>query len=80
LKLVATRCEICAHTKIRKVLRPTKEVLHNLIWNNSLVSIGVEFVVSGNAIKKWCKSYGLTIPDSKYRGRLHSGSLIDYQI
>jgi DNA-binding CsgD family transcriptional regulator len=76
----AIRCQSCASLKTRKVTRPTKEILHNLIWSNSLVSLGVEFGVSDVSVKKWCKSYGLTIPDSKYRGRLHSGSLIDYQI
>ena len=39
--------------------RPSKELLENLIQNNSFVKIGKMYNVSDNAVRKWCKSYGL---------------------
>lgn len=43
----------------RKVERPTKEVLNELIKCKSFTAIGKEFGVSDKAIVKWCKRYGL---------------------
>ena len=43
----------------RKVERPTKEVLTNLIDSVPIESIGKQYKVSGNAVRKWCKSYGI---------------------
>ena len=39
--------------------RPSKDTLANLIQNHSFVQIGRIYGVSDNAIRKWCKSYGL---------------------
>lgn len=39
--------------------RPSKDSLENLIQNHSFVQIGRIYGVSDNAIRKWCKSYGL---------------------
>ena len=76
----ATRCEICAHIRNRKVKRPTKEVLHNLIWNNSMSLLSSNLGVSDVAIKKWCKSYYLSIPNIQYRIKVFNKTVIDYQI
>lgn len=43
----------------RKCVHPPKEELEVLIQNNSLVAIGKLFGVSGNAVKKWAKTYKL---------------------
>lgn len=43
----------------RKVTRPDKEKLELLIWEKPMETIGKEFGVSGNAVKKWCKYYGI---------------------
>ena len=58
----ATRCIRCA--QIYKAFqkrpnRPSREVLKNLIRNNSFLSIGNQYGVTDNAIRKWCKVYGL---------------------
>ena len=43
----------------RKVDRPNKEDLLELIKNNSFTDIGKQFGVSDNAIRGWCKNYDL---------------------
>ena len=46
----------------RKVInRPTKEILIELLKNNSFVSVGKMFGVSDNAVKKRCKKLGVEI-------------------
>lgn len=49
----------CYHKAIRKAERPSKEELINLIKTKSFLQIGKDYNVSDNAIRKWCKSYGL---------------------
>lgn len=55
----ATYCEQCSYLQKRKTERPSREVLKELIRNNTFVSIGKQFGVSDNAIKKWCISVNL---------------------
>lgn len=43
----------------RKVERPSKEELTNLIESVPIETIGKQYEVSGNAVRKWCKSYGI---------------------
>lgn len=43
----------------RRVERPLKEELYNMILKKSFVEIGKEYGVSDNAVRKWCKCYGL---------------------
>ena len=38
---------------------PTREVLKELIKTDSFVSIGKQFGVSDNMVRKWCKKYNL---------------------
>lgn len=56
-------CSECASlfngTNRRKVERPSKEQLQKQISENSFVSLGKKYGVSDNAIRKWCKFYGL---------------------
>lgn len=58
----SARCFDCAN-KIRKKVpiesMPTREELKNLIRNNSFVSVGKQYNVSDNAIRKWCDNYNL---------------------
>ena len=44
---------------LRKVERPSKDDLLELLKSNSFVKVGLMFGVSDNAIRKWCKDYGL---------------------
>ena len=52
-------CVECAHINERKTNRPSREELKKLIRIKSFLSIGKEYGVSDNAIRKWCKSYNL---------------------
>lgn len=45
--------------KERKTVRPSKEILENETKNNSFVSLSKKYGVSDNAIRKWCKRYGI---------------------
>ncbi|UUV45916.1 HNH endonuclease [Bacillus phage vB_BanS-Thrax1] len=45
--------------KTRKVERPSKDELLSLIREKTFVEIGRMYGVSDNAVRKWCKSYGL---------------------
>jgi Zn finger protein HypA/HybF involved in hydrogenase expression len=47
--------------KIRKVDRPSREILEEEIKENTMVSIGKKYGVSDNSIRKWCKSYGINL-------------------
>ena len=54
---------------------PDREVLKMLIYDNSFVSIGEMFNVTDNAVRKWCKKYGLP-----YRSRdIKRISKLDWQ-
>lgn len=50
-------CKKCSDESLRKVARPSKEELIELIKNNNLSEIGRIYGVSDNAIRKWCKKY-----------------------
>lgn len=39
--------------------RPTREELKELIYSLPFTKIGEKFGVSDNAVRKWCKFYGL---------------------
>lgn len=51
--------EKASHTRKRKVVRPDKEKLFELISNNTFKKVGDLYNVSENTIRKWCKYYGL---------------------
>lgn len=52
-------CDKCSHMLSRKVTWPDKETLGNLIKTTSFSRIGEMYGVTDNAVRKWCKSYGL---------------------
>ncbi len=47
----------CVHVQQRKVERPSKEVLQQLINENNYSKIGRMYNVSHNAVRKWAKTY-----------------------
>lgn len=51
--------------KQRKCERPSREEFEKLINENSFCEVGRMFGVSDNAIRKWCKGYGLEIPKKR---------------
>lgn len=61
--LSSTRCLDCSSKikglKARKVERPSKEQLKDLIRRLPFTQIGKQFNVTDNAIRKWCDEYNL---------------------
>lgn len=55
----AIRCEICEKIKQRKVKRPSREELKNLIRTETFVSISKKYGVADKTISKWCEYYNL---------------------
>lgn len=59
----ATRCKACAAKMIglaeRKVKRPSREELKQLIRTTSFLQIGHNYGVTDNAVRKWCDQYNL---------------------
>ena len=54
------RCLNCARYNSRKIKdRPSREELKLLLQQLPFVQIGAKYGVSDNAIRRWCKSYGL---------------------
>lgn len=52
-------CVECYNKQQRIVERPSKEILLEEVATSSFEAVGRKYGVSGNAIKKWCKAYGL---------------------
>lgn len=50
-------CNSCYYINNRKVIRPSKIELEEMIKINSWTNIGKIFSVSDNAVRKWAKSY-----------------------
>lgn len=50
----------------RKVERPSKEKLAEMIWTKPTTQIAKDFGVSGKAIEKWCRAYGIEKPPRGY--------------
>ena len=59
--------------KSRKVERPSKEELTEMVWESSLLAVGKRFGVGDNAVRKWCKSYGIKLPPQGYAQRRQAG-------
>ena len=55
----SSMCISCNGVLNRKVERPTKDELSELIGKNTWASIGRMFGVSDNAVRKWAKRYNL---------------------
>lgn len=47
----------------RKVIRPDKLELETLIQKFPMTTLSKKFGVSDNAIRKWCKCYGINLPN-----------------
>ena len=55
----STYCSSCKALLSRVVERPDRSTLKQLIRTNSFLSIGKQFNVSDNTIRKWCIAYHL---------------------
>lgn len=56
--LASEMCQECRNKEKEKNI-PAKETVKDLIRNKPFTQIGEMFNVSDNAIRKWCKKYGL---------------------
>lgn len=63
----AKLCVSCNSLSHRVAERPSKEELKRKIRDQSFLSIGKEYGVSDNSIRKWCKSYGLPSKKSEIK-------------
>ena len=54
----------------RAIKRPSKDTLGALVWKIPCEQIGAQFGVSGAAVSKWCKRYGLEKPGRGYWARV----------
>lgn len=61
---------ICAQLAARKVSRPDREVLAELVWLIPTSLLAVKFGVSDKAIAKWCNRYGVPKPPRGYWGKV----------
>ena len=59
IDIKAIRCKECENANRHKVERPSKEELSQLLQDSNFSSIGRTYGVSDNAVRKWCKYYGL---------------------
>jgi transposase-like protein len=46
-------------------VRPSKEELAQLVQSENMCAIGRKYGVSDNAIRKWCKYYGIEYENKK---------------
>lgn len=60
-------CLICAQEKQRKVQRPDKETLIKELKESNFTQVGKKYGVSDNAVRKWCKNYGLSTKSKDYK-------------
>lgn len=64
----AKYCVECAHKLQQKVLRPSKEELYkDLKANPNFTQIAKQYGVTDNAVRKWCKGYGLPTHTKDYK-------------
>lgn len=55
----ATRCKKCNDLYQQHTQRPPREQLKQLIRTQPFTKIGLQFSVTDNTIRKWCKNYNL---------------------
>lgn len=66
IKFSYTRCKTCKHLFDRHVTRPSKNELLQQLNMQPFVAVAKQYGVSDNAIRKWCKQYGLSTHASDY--------------
>ena len=62
---VSGNCVKCNGLKNRKVIRPPAEILKKEIDIMPMTAIGKKYGVSDNAVKRWCKSYNISLPKNR---------------
>lgn len=65
------RCRLCyfeARRKIERTVkgeRPNREDLEKMVKEMPMTRIGLKYGVSDNAVRKWCKNYGIQLQDRR---------------
>lgn len=70
----------CSSVGKRVVVRPNKEQLEADMLVMPMVKIGAKYNVSDNAVRKWCKSYGIDIPPRFTKVKYSDGTVLDIPI
>jgi hypothetical protein len=70
--------EIETRFKFRKVVRPSKEELEKLLWEQPTTKIAQQFGVSDKAISLWAKNYGISKPPRGYWAKLNSSTQCNF--
>jgi len=60
-------CQECSKIESRMVERPQKEVLEKELRELNFVQVGKKYGVSDGAVRKWCKSYGMSAKAKDYK-------------
>lgn len=67
----------CGQLDRRKTKRPTKEQLYLLLINGERWrTIGKQYNVSDNAVKKWAKQYQIPFKSKEYKNMINHGSMM----
>ncbi len=61
----------------RKVERPDKETLQQLLWEKPTIQIAQDFGVSDKAVEKWSKVYEIEKPPRGYWNKVAANALKD---
>lgn len=64
-------CRTCTSKLQRKVIRPSKEELSQLLVEKPILKIAKEYGVSDTAVIKWCKSYNIARPGRGYWEKIY---------
>lgn len=67
IRSTSSMCMSCYGVNLRKVERPSREVLKEEIRTIPFLKLSEKYGVTDNAIKKWCKSYGLPYKKSEIK-------------
>ncbi len=66
IELTKTETSSMPRPALRKINRPSKEELTQLIWSKPMKDLATDFGVSDKAIAKWAKGYGIALPGRGY--------------
>ncbi len=73
-KYCSYKCSFDASRKVKN--RPSKEDLILLVSQYPMTKIGEIYKVSDNAVRKWCKQYGINLPDMRgYWNKVYAGKI-----
>jgi hypothetical protein len=82
--IISGKCSYCSGSfgklSLRRVERPSKEKLLELLWSQSTSSLARFYGVSDNAIRKWAKCYGISYPPVGYWAKFNAGKLEECEI